>query len=187
MRFLGAALLSIPEIYLPFLLSSSTALLNPFREPFKCYVSMFLAFLGPPTNVSINSTVNQLKLPFSDPTHPPLCWRNTWMVPYVLCPLKPQMQKVIQTRLESSFEKRKGNRLPTAPLEMEITLVPSMFFYPDFILIFFKFYPDFILNLFWFNLDFIQILSRFFSKFYPDFILKTGDPKRSQFTFLFSV
>ena len=21
-------------------------------------------------------------MPFSDPTHPPLCWRNTWMVPY---------------------------------------------------------------------------------------------------------
>jgi hypothetical protein len=29
---------------------------------------MFLAFLGPPT--SINSTVNQQKLPFFDPTHP---------------------------------------------------------------------------------------------------------------------
>ena len=42
---------------------------------------MFLAFLGPSTYVSINSTVNQQKLPFSDPTHPPLCWRNTWMVP----------------------------------------------------------------------------------------------------------
>ena len=34
-----------------------------------------------PTYVSINSTVNQQKLPFSDPTHPTLCWRNTWMVP----------------------------------------------------------------------------------------------------------
>ena len=42
---------------------------------------MFLAFLGPPTYVSINSTVNQQKLPFSDPTHQPLCWHNTWMVP----------------------------------------------------------------------------------------------------------
>ena len=28
-----------------------------------------LAFLGPPTYVSINSTVNRQKLPFSDPTH----------------------------------------------------------------------------------------------------------------------
>ena len=39
--------------------------------------------LGPSTHlhISINSTVNQGKLPFSDPTHPPLCWRNTWMVP----------------------------------------------------------------------------------------------------------
>ena len=40
------------------------------KGPFKYYVSMFLAFLGPPTYVSINSTVNQQKLPFSDPTHP---------------------------------------------------------------------------------------------------------------------
>ena len=38
-------------------------------------------FLGPPTYVSINSTVNQQKLPFSDPTYPLLCWRNNWMVP----------------------------------------------------------------------------------------------------------
>ena len=29
----------------------------------------------------INSTVNHQKLPFSDPTHPPLWWRNTWMPP----------------------------------------------------------------------------------------------------------
>ena len=35
----------------------------------------------PLTYVSINSTVNHQKLPFSDPTHPPLSWRNTWMVP----------------------------------------------------------------------------------------------------------
>ena len=35
----------------------------------------------PPTYVSINSTVNWHSLPFSDPTNPPLCWRNTWMVP----------------------------------------------------------------------------------------------------------
>ena len=61
------------------------------------------------------------------------------------------MQKVIQTRLESSFEKRKGNRLPSAPLEMEITLEPSMSFYPDFIQILSRFYPDF-----------TQILSRFY-------------------------
>ena len=27
----------------------------------------------------IYSTVNHQKLPFSDPTHPPLWWRNTWM------------------------------------------------------------------------------------------------------------
>ena len=32
----------------------------------------------------IYSTVNHQELPFSDPTHPPLWWRNTWMVPYVL-------------------------------------------------------------------------------------------------------
>ena len=30
----------------------------------------------------INSNVNHQKLPFSDPTHPPLWWRNTWMPPY---------------------------------------------------------------------------------------------------------
>ena len=59
------------------------------KGPFKYYVSMFLVFLGPPKNtrgtsilrpptyVSIKSTVNQQKLSFSDPTHPPLCWRNT--------------------------------------------------------------------------------------------------------------
>ena len=34
---------------------------------FKYYVEMFLAFLGPPTHLSINSTVNQQKCPFSDP------------------------------------------------------------------------------------------------------------------------
>ena len=34
---------------------------------FKYYVEMFLAFLGPPTHLSINSTVNQQKCPFSAP------------------------------------------------------------------------------------------------------------------------
>ena len=29
----------------------------------------------------IYSTVNHQKLPFYDPTHPPLWWRNTWMFP----------------------------------------------------------------------------------------------------------
>ena len=29
----------------------------------------------------IYSTVNHQRLPFSDPTHPPLWWRNTWMPP----------------------------------------------------------------------------------------------------------
>ena len=38
-------------------------------------------FLGPPTPLMIYSTVNHQKLSFSDPTHPPLWWRNTWMVP----------------------------------------------------------------------------------------------------------
>ena len=33
------------------------------------------------TILMIYSTVNHQKLPFSDPTHPPLWWRNTWMVP----------------------------------------------------------------------------------------------------------
>ena len=28
-------------------------------------------------------TVNHQELPFSGPTHPPLWWRNTWLVPYV--------------------------------------------------------------------------------------------------------
>ena len=49
--------------------------------------------------------------------------------------------------------------------------VPSMSFYPDFILILSWFYPDFILILSWFYLDFIQILSRFFkNSLYPNFI-----------------
>ena len=42
---------------------------------------------------------------------------------------------------------------------------PSMFFYPDFILISSRFYPNFILILFRFYPDFILILSRF----HPDF------------------
>ena len=29
-----------------------------------------------------SSTVNHQKLQFSDPTHPPIWWRNTWTVPY---------------------------------------------------------------------------------------------------------
>ena len=39
--------------------------------PFKYYVSMFLAFLGPPTSyVGINSTVNQQNCHFlTPPTH----------------------------------------------------------------------------------------------------------------------
>ena len=49
--------------------------------PFKCYVIMFLTFLGPPTSLMIYTTVNHQKLPISNPTHPPLWWRNTWMVP----------------------------------------------------------------------------------------------------------
>ena len=40
-----------------------------YKRPFKYYISMCLAFLGPPTYVSINSNVNQQKLPFSDPTN----------------------------------------------------------------------------------------------------------------------
>ena len=39
----------------------------------------------------IYSTVNHQKLPFSDPTHPPLWWRNTWMVPYTT--VKKRCQK----------------------------------------------------------------------------------------------
>ena len=42
------------------------------KGPFKYYVIMFLTFLGPPTSLMIYSTVNHQKLPFSDPTHPPL-------------------------------------------------------------------------------------------------------------------
>ena len=50
--------------------------------PFKYYVIIFLTFLGPPSSLMIYSTVNHKKLPFSDPIHPPLWWRNNWMVPY---------------------------------------------------------------------------------------------------------
>ena len=42
---------------------------------------MFWTFLGPPNSLMIYSTINHQKLPFSDPTHPPLWWRNTWMAP----------------------------------------------------------------------------------------------------------
>ena len=38
------------------------------QRPFKYYVRMFFGFFG--THVRTNSTVNQQKLPFSDPTHP---------------------------------------------------------------------------------------------------------------------
>ena len=51
------------------------------KWPFKYYVIIFLTFLGPSTSLMIYRTVNHQKLPFSDPTHPPLWWRNTWMVP----------------------------------------------------------------------------------------------------------
>ena len=55
---------------------------NHHKGAFKYYVITFLAFLGPPTtSLMIYGTVNHQKLPFSDPTHPPLWWRNTWMVP----------------------------------------------------------------------------------------------------------
>ena len=49
----------------------------------------------------------------------------------------------------------------------QLTIGPSMSFYPDFILILSRFYSDFILILSRFYPDFIQILSWF----YPDFIL----------------
>ena len=39
------------------------------KGPFKYYVSMFLAFLVPPTYVRINRTVNQQKMPFFYPTY----------------------------------------------------------------------------------------------------------------------
>ena len=40
------------------------------KGPFKYYVSMILAFLGPPTYISVNITVDQQKLPFlTQPTH----------------------------------------------------------------------------------------------------------------------
>ena len=41
------------------------------QGPYKYYVSMFLAFLGPPTYVSINNTVNGQNYHFLP--HPPLC------------------------------------------------------------------------------------------------------------------
>ena len=44
------------------------------QRPFKYYVSMFLAFLGPPTHLRQHKQFcKSEKLPFSDPTHPPLC------------------------------------------------------------------------------------------------------------------
>ena len=52
------------------------------KGPFDYNVSCFW-LLGPPTSLMIYSTVNHQKLPFSDPTHPPLWWRNTWMLPNV--------------------------------------------------------------------------------------------------------
>ena len=50
------------------------------KGPFKYYFSMFLAFFRPthpPTSAYVNGSVNQQKLPLSDPTH----WRYIWMVP----------------------------------------------------------------------------------------------------------
>ena len=44
---------------------------------------MFLAFLGPPTYLRQHKQYcksAEIAI-FFDPTHPPLCWRNTWMVP----------------------------------------------------------------------------------------------------------
>ncbi len=45
---------------------------SPTKAAFKYSVITFLAFLGPPTSLMIYRTVNHQKLPFSDPTHPPL-------------------------------------------------------------------------------------------------------------------
>ncbi len=79
---------TIQYVHNPFLVLNNQDLLHLFKGalmlengadlvtvkgPFKYYVSMFLAFLGPTTYVSINSNVNQQNLQFSDTTHPPLC------------------------------------------------------------------------------------------------------------------
>ena len=57
------------------------------KGPFMHYF-MFLTSLGPLSPLMIYSTVNHQKLPFSDPTNPPLWWRNTWMVPKLTISLK---------------------------------------------------------------------------------------------------
>ena len=61
--------------YVDFLLPSLVYFFSKLdldKGPFKYYVIMFLTVLGPPTSLMIYSTVNHQKLPFSDPTHPPL-------------------------------------------------------------------------------------------------------------------
>ena len=57
------------------------------RGPFKYYVFMFFTFLDPPTFLMIYSTENHQKLPHSDPTYPPLWWRNTWTPPRYSWPI----------------------------------------------------------------------------------------------------
>ena len=64
---------------------------------------------------------------------------NTWDMADIYGPAES-----LYGNFRNEFEKRKGNRLPTAPLEMEITLVPSISFYPDFIQILFRFDPNLI-------------------------------------------
>ena len=72
---------------------------------------MFWAFLGPPTYFSINSTVNQQKLTFSDPTHPTLYWRNTWMVLEAKWPLPESIFTSLWNFYMVLFRIRNKNRL----------------------------------------------------------------------------
>ena len=71
------------------------------KGPFKYYIITFLTFLGPPTSLMIYSTVNHQKLPFSDPTHPPLWWHNTWMV--------PKWKKKLKININNTFKLKRLN------------------------------------------------------------------------------
>ena len=79
----------------------------------------------------IYSTLNHQKLPFSDPTHPPLWWRNTWMLPNADFPLYVIVKKVFhkcQHGLGRWSKKSKNllTQLKNVPLELSPLLITSL-------------------------------------------------------------
>ena len=56
----------------------------------------------------IYSTVNHQKLPSSDPTHPLLWWRNTWMVPELSTTNAKETWSLFWIKSSMSFARKKA-------------------------------------------------------------------------------